>query len=134
MKKVIVFSLAIIMLFAIVSCGGSDNDDDFSPPDCSDMAGGYYGNFTDNCPGYNVSGEILVSVRSDCTFSGQSNMGVTNTGIFNIRTGNNFQWTGTTDALGCGSFDIGCTKTGNQLDCTYTYANGRTGVIQAWLQ
>jgi hypothetical protein len=127
--------LSIPIIFFMSSCNsGGGSDGGGGSISCSDIAGGYYGTFTDNCSGNNASGEMLISLKSDCAFSGSSSFGVTNAGTFTARSGNAIAGAGTTDTRGCGKFSINCNENSGQINCGYTYSNGRGGKVNARLQ
>jgi hypothetical protein len=98
-------------------------------PTCEDIAGCYSGNFTDNCPGYNVNGILGVNINFDCTFSTVSIFGVKSSGKIIDRTNNTYIGTGQTDPSGCGAYNITCTDLGSSISCNYNYDNGRSGSI-----
>ena len=132
-KTTAIFSTVIFL--ALSGCsGGGGSSGGGSSVTCSDIAGGYYGRFTDNCPGYNLSGEMLVSIRSNCAFSGASSYGVDSSGTFTARNGNALAGAGTTSSNGCGNFSINCESISGGLSCSYAYKNGSKGTIRGRLQ
>jgi hypothetical protein len=96
---------------------------------CGDIAQCYSGDFTDNCPGFDVTGTIGFTLNSDCTFSTISTYGVKTTGKITDRLGSQFSGTGTTDSKGCGAFDISCTTFGSYVSCSYNYDKGGAGSL-----
>lgn len=127
----ILFAAAILL---ISSCSGGGSSGGGSSVTCSDIAGGYYGSFTDNCPGYNLSGGMLVSMRSDCSFTGASSYDVTSSGTFTARNGSALGGAGTTSSNGCGKFTINCEHNNGNINCSYAYNSGARGSINARLQ
>lgn len=98
---------------------------------CSDIAGYYSGDMSDNCPGFWVSGPVFVSITSGCYFHADSYMyGVSSFGIFNHRQGDVITSdSAQTSVNGCGQFSITCTDRGDSHFCNYRYLNGRMGTM-----
>ena len=132
-KTTAIFSTLIFLALSACSGGGGSSGGGSSVT-CSDISGGYYGRFTDNCPGYNLSGEMLVSMKSDCSFTGASSYDVTSSGAFTARNGSALGGAGTTSNDGCGKFNINCEHSNGNISCSYTYNSGARGSINARLQ
>ena len=126
-------AVAVVGGIVALASGGGGNGSGGSVS-CSDLAGGYYGRFVDNCPGYNVSGEMLISLKSTCAFSGSSSLGVSNSGSFTDRSGSSLVGAGNTSSNGCGNFSINCETGGGNINCGFTYSSGRGGSFNGRLQ
>lgn len=122
------------LLTACSDSGGGSSSGGSGSATCSDISGGYHGTFVDNCAGYNATGQLLLSLKSDCSFSGTSNYGVGNSGVLSSRNGSTLVGYGTTSGNGCGDFSINCNQSGNTLDCGYSYISGGGGSMNGTLQ
>lgn len=96
---------------------------------CESLAGCYKGEYTDNCEGPTVRGEVDLTVGRDCTFRAFIDVAFQPSGNLTHRNGSMYSGSGQTDSTGCGAFTLTCTENDASITCDYTYSNGREGNI-----
>lgn len=96
---------------------------------CESLAGCYKGEYTDNCEGPTVRGEVDLTVGRDCTFRAFIDVAFQPSGNLISRDGSMYSGSGQTDSTGCGAFTLTCTEKNTSITCDYKYSNGREGQI-----